>query len=205
MTIDEWVSAKDAFARLEGISDDPGELLLRLVREGRTKARASSVDWDSKTLQGGRFQDRNSTQLKPQFWRAVSEKGWKDWLQGCFGFDETAPTDIFGVGETLHWSATGVEFNWLEVLRQIGPLSEPPNSMRGTLLTHAKPNDHHYEKAAHQAAEMVRELHIKPGTAFSKVAKNYSIKINTSPTSATRAMRQVYNLMYDDGGMPHPK
>jgi hypothetical protein len=204
MTIDEWVSAKDAVERLNGVSDDPGELLLRLVRDGCTNARASSVDRDNKTVEGGRFQKRNSNQLKPQFWQAVSAKGWKDWLQGSFGFDETAPTEHFNGGETLSWSAKGVEFNWLEVLRQVDPLSEPRNSMRGTLPTHARPSDHHYAEAAHQAAETVRERHIKPGTAFAQIAKTYPRKVGTED-SAARAMRHTYDLMYDGKGSPHPK
>lgn len=199
MTIGKWVSAKDAVERLKGISDDPGELLLRLVREGRTKTRASSVEWGSQTPEGGQFQERNSNQLKPWFWQAVSAKGWKDWLHGSFGFDETAPTEHFGGGETLSWSAKGVEFNWLEVLRQVGPLSEPPNSVGGTLPTHARPSDHHYAEAAHQAAEMVRERRIKPGTAFVQIAKNYPRKVGTEE-SAARAMRRAYDLMYDSKG-----
>lgn len=110
----------------------------------------------------------------------------------------------FGVGETLHWTVKGVEFNWLQVLQQVEPGSEGPPDMRGVLPQRAKPNDHHYEEAAHQAAQLVREQHIKPGTAFVEIAKSYPRKVGAKE-SAVRAMRQTYDLMYDQSGKPHPK
>ena len=45
-----------------------------------------------------------------------------DWAQGRFGFAKAAPSEHFGAGEFLNWSANDVELNWLEVLQQVGPI-----------------------------------------------------------------------------------
>ena len=204
MSGEEWVSAKDAFERLKDRSDDPGQFLLRLARNRCVRTRASSVSWNKEEEECGRFRARNSDELTPHFWQTVIKTGWMDWTDGSFGFDEAAPVELFGLGEILHWTVKGVEFNWLQVLQQVEPGSEGPPDMRGVLPQRAKPNDHHYEEAAHQAAQLVREQHIKPGTAFTKIAKSYPRKVGTED-AAVRAIRQTYDLMYDRWGKPHPK
>jgi hypothetical protein len=204
MSGEEWVLAKDAFERMRGQSDDPGAFLLRLARNGGVKTRASSVNWGAEQQEWGGFRARKSGELKPHFWNAVCQKGWMDWKHGSFGFDEAAPSEVFGVGETLHWTAKDIEFNWLQVLQQFEQVSDAPPYMRSVLPPHAKTNDYHYEEAAHQAAQFVREQHIKPGTAFTKIVETYPRKVGTLE-SAVRAMRQTYNLMYDERGKPHPK
>ena len=204
MSSEEWVSAYDGLKRMEGYGDDPGQFLLRLARNGSVRTRASSVSWDPEEHGCGRFRARNSDELKPTFWNAVCQKGWLDWTYGSFGFDEVAPPELFGLGETLNWTAKGVEFNWLQVLQQVEIGSEAPPQIRGILPLHAKPNDHHFEEAAHQAAQLVRERHIKPGTAFTEIAKTYPRKVGTED-AAVRAMRHTYDLMYDQCGKPHPK
>ena len=122
MTSGDWVSTKEAIARLKNHSEDPTALLLSLLREGSISARTSIIKRDGEVVERAPFLKRNrdkSHKLDTNFWFSVSDS---DWLIGRFSLVRSAPPELFGHGETLCWSANNVQLNWLEVLNQVGPL-----------------------------------------------------------------------------------
>ena len=129
------VSAKEAVKRLKKHSDDPRALLLSLLREGSVTARAASIKQQGVVVELAPFSRKDGT-LSARFWEAVSQE---DWRAGIFGFVEPAPTELFEGGETLHWAATGVEINWAEVLRQVGPVPTAIEKTRAPSVKSARP------------------------------------------------------------------
>ncbi len=119
MSYKEWVPTEVAVERLTKNSDDPRALLLHLLRDGSVTARATSVLREGVEVQWAPFLKRKSYEIRSGFWKAISLA---DWSKGFFGLTTVAPTELFGVGEALQWSANGVELNWLEVLQQAGPI-----------------------------------------------------------------------------------
>jgi hypothetical protein len=73
---------------------------------------------------------------------------------------------------------------------------------RGILPASAKANDRKYEGPAHEAAEIVRIERVPPSKAFKRLADQHGEKMFLS-TSVERAIRQAYDLMYDNKGNPH--
>lgn len=136
MSEEGWAPAKEAVERLINHSDDPRALLLSLLREGSVTACAASVTRDGKLVEKAAFLKRNSNEIKARFWEAVSHK---DWCAGVFGFFEPAPSELFGLGETIHWRAVGVEINWLQVLQQVGPLPISPKKTRAPSVKSGRP------------------------------------------------------------------
>jgi hypothetical protein len=132
----DWVSAEKAVERLTNHSDDPRALLLSLLREGSVAARAESVWRDGEARKWAPFLKRHSHEIKARFWEIVSDK---DWSAGIFGFTEAAPSEQFGLGETFHWRAVGVELNWLQVLQQVGTLPIISQKTRAPSMKSGRP------------------------------------------------------------------
>ena len=135
MSQGNWVPTKEAVTRLERHSDDPRTLLLGLLRAGSVSASAASIKQQGVVVERAPFL-REGGQLAARFWEAVSQE---DWRAGIFGFVGPAPSELFGVGETLHWTATGVEINWAEVLRQVGPLPTAIEKNRAPSVKSSRP------------------------------------------------------------------
>jgi hypothetical protein len=135
MTDGKWASSQDAARHLEKHCDDSRVLLLTLLRAGSVTARAASIKQQGVVVERAPFL-REGGQLAARFWEAVSQE---DWRAGIFGFVGPAPPELFGGGETLHWTATGVEINWAEVLRQVGPLPTAIEKNRAPSVKSARP------------------------------------------------------------------
>lgn len=136
MTEGDWVSTNDAVKRLTNQSDNPRALLLNLLRAGSASARAAAVKRDGDLVEQAPFLKRKSKELKAGFWEAVSHE---DWSAGMFAFMGSAPSELFEGGEALHWVATEVEINWVEVLRQVGPLTNAIEKTRAPSVKSARP------------------------------------------------------------------
>ena len=205
MSGEEWVSAKDAFERIKGHSDDPGQFLLRLARNGSVKTRALLVSWDKEQQECGRFRLRNSNEMKPNFWVAVFQTGWVDWADSSFGFDETAPSELFGIGETLHWTAKGIEFNWSNIRNLLSSTSDAIDLSRGKLPKGAKRIHRKYETLAHAAADIIRADDSDRSKAIRKVLDGLSeeeLDKDIQRTSIEMAVRRAFDLMYTPNGLP---
>lgn len=131
----EWASSQDAARHLQNHCDDSRLLLLNLLRAGSVTARAAFIKQQDVVVERAPFV-REGGQLTARFWEAVSQE---DWRAGIFGFVGPAPSEHFGVGEALYWVATGVEINWAEVLRQVGPLPTAIERNRAPSVKSARP------------------------------------------------------------------
>jgi hypothetical protein len=200
MTERVWISAQEAVERLQGTSDDPRDYLLRLAQNGIVKTRASSVSWDADGTECGRFRERNGNELTPDFWAAVTAKGWKDWRQGSFGFDETAPTALFGSGEVLNWSVKGIEFNWNNIAAHLAHMPASIELMRGKLPQGASRNHRKHEGRAHAVADIIRSEDIDRAKAIRKVLDQELLDQSTERSSIEMAVRRTYDLMYHPDG-----
>jgi hypothetical protein len=136
MNSGDWVSTKEGVWRLKKHSDDPRVLLLSLLREGSVSARASSIKRDGEVVELAPFLKRNSNEIVADFWFSVTDV---DWAQGRFGFAKAAPSEHFGAGELLNWSANDVELNWLEVLQQVGPIPTTVEKTRSPSFKSGRP------------------------------------------------------------------
>jgi hypothetical protein len=167
MTDDKWASSQDAARHLENHCDDSRVLLLTLLRAGSVTARAASIKQQGVVVERAPFL-REGGQLAARFWEAVSQE---DWRAGIFGFVGPAPSELFEGGITLHWTATGVEINWTEVLRQVGPLPTAIEKNRAPSVKSARPpiDEEILAKADEMKARgingrtIAKEMRLEPG------------------------------------------
>lgn len=128
-----------------------------------------------------------------------------DWAAGVFETTTDIDTEEEGWREAS-WRISGVEFKNedLQKCLGMGSLSQASarSDGRGILPASAKANDRKYEADAHKAAEIVRTEGVPPSKAFTRLADQYDEKMFLS-TSVERAIRQAYDLMYDNKGNPH--
>jgi hypothetical protein len=176
MNSGDWVSTKEAIGRLKNHSEDPPALLLSLLREGSVSARSSLIKRDGEVVEEAPFLRRNSdksNRLDANFWFSVSDS---DWFIGRFALVRSAPPELFGHGETLCWSANNVELNWLEVIKQVGPvpttveITRAPSFKSGRPPTDKQILDMAYKLKARglDGRTIAREMRLEPG--FENVA-----------------------------------
>ena len=210
MSSGDWASTREAVERLNatGKVGTAENELLECARRHDAQTRASYVLRDGLAVE-------IPSRMSGRVWDAIAEAGRQDWQAGVFDYTTPAPSGLFGGGETLNWRAIGVEFYWPDITALLGLSVEPitavreplagdaQNVLRGVMLQgRAKPNDWHYEAAAHHVAEIVRAKKLKPWTAINQIAPDYPGKKGT-PESSKRAIYQAYCLMYFNNGSPH--
>lgn len=167
MTEGAWVTANEAAERLKNHCDDPRALLLNLLRAGSVTARAASMMQQGVVVDRAPF-SRDGGLLAARFWEAVSQE---DWWAGIFGFVKPASSELFEGGEALHWTVTGVEINWAEVLGQIGPLPASMEKNRAPSVKSARPptDEEILAKADEMKARgsngrnIAKEMRLEPG------------------------------------------
>ena len=150
---------------------------------------------------------------KPRF-RAIPRYFWgelranavmADWAAGVF--ETTTDIDTAEEGwREVSWRISGVEFKTSDLQKclEIGGITQGSarSDHRGTLPASAKANDRKYEPDAHEAAAIVQMEGVLPSKAFKRLATQYDDQMILN-TSVERAIRQAYDLMYDNKGRPH--
>ena len=131
----DWITAKEAAERLKNYSDDPRALLLSFLREGSVSARAALIRRQGVAVERAPFL-RKDGRIADRFWATVTSG---DWLCGIFSSIEAAHSKLFEPGELLQWSAHKVELNWVEVLKQVGPLPTIVEKNRAPSVKSARP------------------------------------------------------------------
>lgn len=199
---DEWITGATAVAMLR----DAGVVDLRVLGvwagDGLLGARAK-VERVAGTIET----DTPTSRAIPRyFWGELRANAvMADWAAGVFETTTDIDTEEEGWREAS-WRISGVEFKNedLQKCLDMGSLSQASarSDRRGILPASAKANDRKYEPDAHKAAEIVRTEGVLPSKAFTRLANQYDEKMFLS-TSVERAIRQAYDLMYDNKGNPH--
>jgi hypothetical protein len=199
----EWLTARDALAKLKDKSDEATRQLIACASLPNVRTRAALWMRDGQTVQ-------ENVSLRNQFWEAVAKDGAQDWKLGVFEHSSASQSGHFEHRELLNWKAVGVEFYWPDIVVQLGledgaaTTDTPPtpsNLLRGQLPATAKPNNRRYEEAAHAAAEIVRAHNVNRAEAIRKVAEKYYTTM-WEEESVHSAIRRAFDLMYHSDGMP---
>lgn len=195
MTDGNWVSSQEAVKNLDKFSDDPRKFLMNLLRAGSVSSRAAAVKRDGKVVKQAPFIKRKSKELKVGFWQAVSHE---DWSAGIFGFIGSAPPELFEVGERLHWSATGVEFNWVEVIRQLGAnLDKSPS---GKEIPANRQLDHDQIKRDAIALRAARP-EISKGSAAASIVADLPPHPKTGKRRDQRHIERIISPLWEGGSL----
>jgi hypothetical protein len=93
-----------------------------------------------------------------------------------------------------------------EAVRAAFPASTMGAEMgpRGKLPDGAKPKHRKYEAVAHRAAQIVRAEQCLRSVAIRRAVEEIELDAMVQPESAERAVRDTFDLMYQDDGSPHP-
>ncbi len=212
MSDTDWISAREIIERLAGKSDHPEAAVLRFVTHHNCQSRARLLLLDgqavaSKALLFNHDDVQGLRCLRPRFWEKIAKDGIQDWKLGCFSYTEEAPSEHFGHGIWLNWQAAGVEFFWPEIqnilkLEELNLIQQSVNM--GALPPGASANDRKHAGLAHQAAGLIRTEGIKKPKAIRRVVEESpdDLKEMRKLDSIERAVRNAYDLMYDDEGIP---
>jgi hypothetical protein len=221
MSQDVWISAVDALSsvkRAGGTEDD----LLEWARVGRLRARAKSgVDSNDVSPPKLWLECVQTFPAEPLVVDGIMISPWPDiptgfwaekptkaaWVAGTFSYKVQDFCDYHQELTYACFELFGVTFNAGD-LGALLPEPEPEpviELVRGVLPSNAKPNDRLYEAAAHRAAELVRLEGGSRQKAFQKALLHGPKIENVQEASPLRALRQAYDLMYDQYGNPLKK
>jgi hypothetical protein len=185
----DWIPAGEAVKRLKKHSDEPRALLVGLLKTGDVTAQAGSVYCRGTLVTDPPCLKREGSLIKPHIWQLLTER---DWSAGLFGFNEPAPVEEFGSGESLDWLIKDVWINWAEVSRWVSPLSA---GTQGGLSADAVPANRQLDhpKIISMAAAM---LSADPLTSIASAAASISAEIPKNPkTGENRDWRHIERII----------